>query len=265
MDTTAVAQIPVDKIEAVNNDRTRFPGIDSLAASISAVGLLQPVTVTPAGDKFHLVAGERRYRAARKLGWSTVPAHISADGTDRRAMLAENTARVDLSPLDEANAYQARLDDGDSINDLVAVTGHTERRILGRLRLLQLSPKVQALVDTGQFNIAWAAHLVGTSPEVQFRVVKAAAETPMSSEMIRDMSERLVAAESVEASLFDGDAFNLVVENYQMASPPPSRSTRRELLRLVADMANTISDPALRARAQDALGNEPGYQFALSA
>ncbi len=124
---------------------------------------------------------------------------------------------------------------------------------------------MQALVDTGQFNIAWAAHLVGTSPEVQFRVVKAAAETPMSSEMIRDMSERLVAAESVEASLFDGDAFNLVVENYQMASPPPSRSTRRELLRLVADMANTISDPALRARAQDALGNEPGYQFALSA
>lgn len=264
MDSENITQVPVAQIIAVNNDRTNFPGIDALAGSIKATGLIQPITVTADGNKFRIVAGERRYRAVCHLGWDTIPARIITDGTDRRAMLAENTARIGLSPIDEARAYQTRLDEGDSVDDLAAVTGYSHRRIHARLGLLRLDPKIQSLVDTGQFNIAWAAHLVGASTEVQFRVVKAASETLMNSEMIREMAARLTAAETSEASLFDSDSF-LVVDDYKLVTPPASRATRRELLRLVSEMAASTSDPVLRRRATDALCNEPGRQFAMSA
>ena len=107
---TEIANIPVSSIAAGNNDRKEFDPVklEELAASIAAHGLAQPITVRPLSGLipgFEIVAGERRFRAiSRVLQWDTIPA-IVRDLDDEAAsaiMLAENTGRADLNPIEEA-------------------------------------------------------------------------------------------------------------------------------------------------------------------
>jgi ParB family chromosome partitioning protein len=110
-----VTDIPLGAIDVARNDRTVFSAdaIAGLAASIDEFGLANPITVVPAGDRFTLVAGERRFRAHQHLGRATIQALVRGDMDERAAsavMLAENTNRVQLNAIDEAKAFAERIE-----------------------------------------------------------------------------------------------------------------------------------------------------------
>jgi ParB family chromosome partitioning protein len=137
----------------------------SLSASIKELGVLQPVLVRPVGDEFELVAGERRWRAAKRAGLQTIPALVrdTTDDASLEQALVENLHREDLNPLDEAAAYQQLLEDfGLTHEELAARMGKSRASISNTLRLFQLPAGIQRLVADGQLSAGHARALLGT-------------------------------------------------------------------------------------------------------
>ena len=160
---TKITEIPMNQIVPGNNDRTIFDSqaIQSLAKNIGEIGLISSIVVREMDgtDLYQIVAGERRFRACQLLGWQSIPSKI-ADLTDAEAsavMLAENVSRSDLDPIDEANAYVARMNAyGWSIAKCAEVAGVTEIRVRFRVKLLNLRQDIQSLVRTGNLPIGYA-------------------------------------------------------------------------------------------------------------
>ena len=136
-----------------------------LAASIAQLGVLQPVLVRRVGEKYQLIAGERRWRAARRAGLATVPAVLRTTD-DVRAVeqaLVENLHREDLTPLEEAAAYQQLIEDFELTHEDVAQrVGKSRSSITNTLRLLGLPPAVQHLLADGKLSAGHARALLGT-------------------------------------------------------------------------------------------------------
>ena len=154
-----LAHLPVETIHAnPRQPRKRFDGeaTSALADSIRAQGLVQPVVVRPrAAGGFELIAGERRWRAAREAGVPTVPALVrEADDRDSLVLsLVENVAREQLSAVEEARAYALLMDEfGLALGDLAERVGKAKPTVSNRLRLLELSDDVLALVERGELT-----------------------------------------------------------------------------------------------------------------
>jgi ParB family transcriptional regulator, chromosome partitioning protein len=151
--------LPVETVHAnPRQPRKRFDGeaTSALAESIRAQGLVQPVVVRPreAGG-FELIAGERRWRAAREAGVPTVPALVrEADDRDSLVLsLVENVAREQLTAVEEARAYALLIDEfGLSLGDLADRVGKAKPTVSNRLRLLELPDDVLALVERGDLS-----------------------------------------------------------------------------------------------------------------
>jgi ParB family chromosome partitioning protein len=165
---TEFMHLPVDKIRAnPAQPRSRFDetALEELAASIVEVGVLQPVVVTPDEGMGHvLVAGERRWRAAKKAGLATIPAVIrgTAGETTLVTALVENLQREDLTPLEEAHAFRQLLEDYGMTQEQVADrVGRSRPAVANTLRLLQLPGPIQALVDDGALSAGHARALLG--------------------------------------------------------------------------------------------------------
>jgi ParB family chromosome partitioning protein len=130
--------------------------LEALAGSIGAVGLLQPLIVRPLeDDRYELVAGERRWRAAQKAGIERVPAVIRTSPEDERlqAALIENMVREDLNPVEEARACAALVDDlGISKEELARRVGRSRAAISNLIRLLELPDPVLALLERGDLT-----------------------------------------------------------------------------------------------------------------
>lgn len=139
--------------------------MSELVASISAVGLLQPVVVRSTESMhFELIMGERRWRAAVQAGLEKIPAIVreTADHDLLRDALLENLHRASLNPLEEAAAYQQLLDDFDSTHEELATrVGRSRPHISNTLRLLKLTPAVQRRVAAGVLSAGHARALVG--------------------------------------------------------------------------------------------------------
>lgn len=137
-----------------------------LTASIREVGVLQPVLVRQAGDEdYELIAGERRWRAARRAGLATVPAIIrsASAGESLEQALIENLNREELNPLEEAAGYQQLIEDFELTHEqLSARVGKSRVAITNSLRLFQLPPSVQRLVAEGRLSAGHARALLGT-------------------------------------------------------------------------------------------------------
>lgn len=170
--TDGYGQISVASVEP-NPDQPRSDfdkaAIDELAASISAVGLMQPIVVREADDGYVLVAGERRLRAVKQLGWEEVTAVIrdETDGaTNLTEALVENLQREDLTALEEAAAYRELLEEYGMTHEQVADrVGKSRSAVSNTLRLLQLPVGIQAILASGGINAGHARALLGAEDE----------------------------------------------------------------------------------------------------
>ena len=169
-----------------------------LEESIRQNGLLQPLVVRRAqegaadGADWELVAGERRWRAVRRLGWSEVPVVVRE--LDDRAMLVlaivENVQRADLSPLEEATAYKRLMDDFNFTQaDVAESVGRDRSTVANLLRLLSLPASVHRLLDEGKLLMGHARALLGLENEREMAdLARHAAETGMT---VRAVEERV--------------------------------------------------------------------------
>lgn len=156
----------------------------SLADSIREVGVLQPILVRETAEGYELIAGERRWRAARRVGLQTVPAIVRGadDVSSLQQALIENVQREELKPLEEAAAYQQLIEDFELTHDEVARrVGRSRATISNTLRLLQLPPSVQRLLQQGSLHMGHARALLGTPDRAfQEQLAKRAAAEGLS-------------------------------------------------------------------------------------
>ncbi|HEX2046545.1 MAG TPA: ParB/RepB/Spo0J family partition protein [Acidimicrobiales bacterium] len=154
--------------------RTQFDEetLAALTASVRELGVLQPVLVrATGGGAYELIAGERRWRAAKRAGLALIPAIVRTvdDTTSLEQALVENVQREDLNPLDEAAAYQQLLEDFHLTHDeLAARVGKSRAAISNTLRLFQLPPTVQRMVAEGRLTAGHARALL-TTPDRAFQ------------------------------------------------------------------------------------------------
>jgi ParB family chromosome partitioning protein len=161
-------EIPLDAVQPNPRQPRQVFDEDAMAElvhSIREVGLLQPVVVRPLGaERYELIMGERRARAAREAGLTELPAIVRASGDDvmLRDALLENLHRAQLNPLEEANAYDQLLQDFACTHDeLASRIGRSRPQISNTLRLLKLPPLVQRRIAAGVLSAGHARALLG--------------------------------------------------------------------------------------------------------
>jgi ParB family chromosome partitioning protein len=145
--------------------------LNSLAESIRTLGVLQPILVREDGDHFELIAGERRWRAAKRAGLATIPAvvKVTEDLGSLEQALVENLHRQDLNPLEEAAAYQQLIEDfGVTQEQLAGRVGKSRSSVANLLRLFQLPPAIQKLVREEAITLGHAKALLA-SPDRAFQ------------------------------------------------------------------------------------------------
>lgn len=138
--------------------------LGELVESIRAEGLLQPIVVRAAGDKFQLIAGERRWRAFQQLKLKTIPARVmtSSDASSASLAMIENLQRADLNPLEEAHGYASLIRDFDLTQDAAAQrVGKGRATVANSLRLLNLDAELQGYVGKGLLSVGHAKVLLG--------------------------------------------------------------------------------------------------------
>ena len=233
---SSLLDIAVDHIEPnVHQPRKHFEedSLASLTASIRELGVLQPILVRPAADdRFELIAGERRWRAAKRAGLASIPAIVktTTDVHSLEQALVENLHRSDLNPLEEAAAFQELIEEFHLTHDELAKRmGRSRASITNTLRLFQLPPSVQRLVAEGQLSAGHARALLGT-PDRAFQ--EALARRAVSDAMSVRAVEEAVRARSEREP--DGDA--------APGAPTPKRLRppgMRELEELLAEFLET--------------------------
>lgn len=190
--------IPVDGIRPNPWQPRRSPDplkMDELVRSIQARGVLEPVLVRPVDGKYELVAGERRLRASQRLGLKEIPA-IIVNLTDKESLevaLIENLQREDLSPVDEARAYQILADEFERTHDQIAEQVGKDRSTVSNLiRLLKLPEIVLDALASGALTVGHARALLGLPrPQDQDRWGRRIVEEGWS---VRDAEARIAEA-----------------------------------------------------------------------
>ena len=190
-----LARIPVASLKPGKyQPRTRMDeaSLAELAESIKSRGVIQPIVVRPAGgDQYEILAGERRWRAARLAGLQHVPA-VVREVPDEAALgigLIENIQREDLNPLEEANGLKRLIEEFHLTHEQVATAiGRSRVGVTNLLRLLELAPAVQSLVQDGAIDMGHARALLALSKARQVEVAQRVAAEGLS---VRE-TERLV-------------------------------------------------------------------------
>lgn len=181
-------------------------GLADLESSLRSNGLLQPITVRPASNArgFELVAGERRLRAASRLGWSEIPALIRH--VDDKALLThalvENLQRADLDPLEEAEGYQRLIDEFELTQQQVAeVVGKDRSTVANMLRLLGLPASVRRLVQESRITLGHARALLTLGDERA--MTELARQIVAEGLTVRDVEQRVRVGGKTKRALRD--------------------------------------------------------------
>ena len=191
-----IHKIKVIEIEP-NRDQPRRSfdeeALDELANSIKTYGVLQPILVTKKEDYYEIVAGERRWRAAKKAGLEEMPCIIKDDITERsnkEIALIENLQRVDLNPIDKAKGLKELIDDyGMTQKELADSIGISRSNIANSVRILNLDPRVIELAQDGKLTEGHCRNLVMIEdPDKQY---KAALNIIAKGETVRDIERRV--------------------------------------------------------------------------
>jgi ParB family transcriptional regulator, chromosome partitioning protein len=177
---SSLREVPLSQIEPNQfQPREAFDeeSLVSLTASIRELGVLQPVLVRQlSDDRFELIAGERRWRAAKRAGLPSIPALVKTadDASSLEQALVENLHRADLNPVEEAAAYQQLIDEFDLTQEQVATrVGKSRPSVANALRLFQLPPSIQKLLIETRLSAGHARALLGT-PDRAFQEALAA-------------------------------------------------------------------------------------------
>lgn len=167
--------------------------IKELAETLDKDGLLQPIVVREDGeDQYEIIAGERRYRAAKSLNWETIPAIVNNMNDDQAASLAliENLQREDLNPIDEAKAYTNLM----KLNDLTQTAlakdmGKSQSYVANKLRLLKLDDDVQKALVEGKITARHGRALLNLSDDDQERVLKEIEEKGLNVKQTEEIAK----------------------------------------------------------------------------
>ena len=189
-------ELPVASIDAnPEQPRRHFdPGlIAELASSIRRHGILQPVVVRRAGERFELVVGERRWRAAKEAGLEKIPAVVAdiASGDLLEIAIVENVQRRDLNPIELGHAYRALAETGATQEDIGERVGLDRSSIANHMRLLELPREIQADLEEGRLSMGHAKALLQVSnPErrrhLRNRIVEGRLSVRESERLARD-------------------------------------------------------------------------------
>lgn len=204
--------------------RTRMDqaALEDLANSIKAQGLMQPILVRSVSPgSYEIIAGERRWRAARIAGMTAVPVVVREVGDNAALAMAliENIQREDLNPLEEAAGIQRLIDEFRMTHEAAAgAVGRSRSAVSNLLRLLSLTPSVRDLLDRGDIDMGHARALLALSPSRQTE----AARTVVAKGLSVRETEQLVA--------------HLLRD----ATPPPKRKVDRDVARLEEDISERI-------------------------
>lgn len=239
---SALREVPVESI-APNRLQPRSyfdeEALASLTASVAELGVLQPILVRDLGDdRFELVAGERRWRAAKRAGLPTIPVVVRTvdDVLSLEQALVENLHRQDLNALEEAAAYQQLMEDFALTQEQVAQkVGKSRSAVANTLRLFQLPPSIQRLVAENQLSAGHARALLGT-PDRAFQedLARRIVDRGLS---VRDVEEAVRAQNEAQDPEPDG------ASDPSPSAPQPGRRLRPpgllELEELLADQLDT--------------------------
>jgi ParB family transcriptional regulator, chromosome partitioning protein len=241
-------QLPLDRVDPnPRQPRGAFDeeSLQDLTASIEAVGVLQPIVVRPSGERYQIVMGERRVRAARSAGLERVPAIVRTTEDDQmlRDALLENVHREDLNPLEEAAAYeQLLLDFGITQEELAARLGRSRPVIANAMRLLRLPGSVQRRIAARTLSAGHA------------RAV-ASLEDPIQQERLADriVAEGLTVrmAEELAQRIKNGEPLLGPDERARLRVRPAMQAPG------MADLAERLSD-RLETRVRVQLGKRKG-------
>jgi ParB family chromosome partitioning protein len=194
-------QLPVDLIKrGAYQPRTDIDAeaLEELANSIRAQGVVQPIVVRPvaASDQYEIIAGERRWRAAQIAGLHEIPALVR-DANDQTAMcmaLIENIQREDLNPLEEARALTRLLKEFEMTHDQAAeAVGRSRSTVSNILRLLELHPDVQKMLEMGKLEMGHARAILALAKEHQPEIAKKVSKQELSVRATEKLIRKLQA------------------------------------------------------------------------
>ena len=194
-------QLPVERIDANPlQPRTTFSaeGLQELSQSIQANGIIQPLVVRKQGDRYQLVAGERRLRAAKQAGLRQVPVIVQDIPDDHllEITLVENIQREDLNPIETALAFERLLNELNLTHEEVARrTGKDRTTITNLLRLLKLPPVVQSLLAEHRVAMGHARAILGVREEdLQIQLAEKTAAEGLSVRQVERLVQKMGAA-----------------------------------------------------------------------
>lgn len=215
--------------------------LDSLTNSVRELGVLQPLLVRVDGDGYELIAGERRWRAAKRAGLQDVPVIVryADDTSSLEQALVENLHRQDLNAIEEASAYQQLADDfGFTQSKIAKRVGKSRSAVANTLRLLTLPTAVQRLVSENRLSAGHARAIISLDDEAE--QVQIAERVVAQDLSVRDV-ERLMKGDSVDLDLTD--SADESTESPEPAPRPAPGTTRSaavlELERLLSEHLST--------------------------
>ncbi len=190
-------EIDIDLVEpSPYQPRTRFreEALDELARSIKASGIIQPIVVRPIGDRFQLIAGERRWRAAQRAGLTKASAIVRqvSDELALEMTLVENIQREDLNPIEAARAFERLMAEFELTQESVAErTGKDRATVANAVRLLKLEPIMQDWIEEGKLSAGHGRALLAVGdPQLRMRYAQRAARGGLTVRQIERLASR---------------------------------------------------------------------------
>ena len=231
-DAQTVTTLPIAEVESNSAQPRKYfddAALAELAESIRLHGIIQPLTVRKLSSGYYqIIAGERRWRAARLAGLKEVPV-VVMEADDRKAAelaMIENLQREDLNPMEEALGYQALIQQYHmTLEEAAARVGKSRPAVANSLRLLELDPSVQQQVVEGRLSAGHARALVPLSPALQVRAAGTILQGGLSVRQTETLAKRLAAEKKAKRSPA-ANQVNYAAEAQQSLSSALGRKVR---------------------------------------
>ena len=222
--SSGLQQVDIDLVEpSPYQPRMRFreEALDELARSIAKSGIIQPLVLRPVGQRYQLIAGERRWRAAQRAGLQRVPA-ILREVSEEQALeltLVENIQREDLSAIEQARAFQRLMDEFHLTQEDVADrTGKDRTTVANAVRLLKLEAVIQDLIEEGKISAGHGRALLAIAdPKARMALAQRAARGGLTVRQIERLASRRARTKKDAMGLLADPNIRAAIEELQRA------------------------------------------------